>query len=162
MPQPPKARPPGPRTDPATRKATVVKNIEKTTTHRRVMARVVTWISAMSVAVAIAFGVASAQPASAAPPRAAVTVTSVAQPMTLYVAAAKPAASNAWGVTASKTWAFTQCIFAVGVPIGLVVAIATNPATWAYVLGYTPQPNLGGSINRYLSFVKSRCGYSLR
>lgn len=81
--------------------------------------------------------------------------------MTAHVGAVRPVTANAWGVTASKTWAFTQCIFAVGVPIGLVYAIATNPSVWAYVLGYSPKPNIGTSINRYLSFVKSRCGYAL-
>jgi hypothetical protein len=64
---------------------------------------------------------------------------------------------------AQKTWAFTQCIFGVGVPIGLGWSIVSNPALLAWFAGRGPLPaSAGGAAANYLAWIKGVCGYALR
>ncbi len=63
---------------------------------------------------------------------------------------------------AQKTWAFTQCIFGVGVPAGLGWSIVSNPGLLAWFAGRGPLPaGVGGAMAKYFSWIKRVCGYAL-
>jgi hypothetical protein len=70
--------------------------------------------------------------------------------------------SSAINLTWNKTVAFAGCITSVGVPIGIAWTIATNPAALAWILNRGPLPaSIGAPAYRYMSYVKSTCGYAL-
>lgn len=61
------------------------------------------------------------------------TNVSAPAPNVTYAAAGARQASSQWNVGAQKTAAFSKCISGVGVPIGLVAGLASNPLVWKYV-----------------------------
>lgn len=63
----------------------------------------------------------------------------------------------------NKTWAFVQCIFGVGVPIGVAWAMVADPALWAYFLRIGPLPASAGRWGyQYVNWLRNVCGYALR
>lgn len=70
-----------------------------------------------------------------------------------------PQDNNEW---LDKTAAFTECIFGVGVPIGVAWAVATNPALLMYVMRVGPLPvGVPKTTLDYVERIKSRCAYAL-
>lgn len=69
--------------------------------------------------------------------------------------------ANPWRQTAAKTWAFTQCIFGVGVPIGIAIVLATTPQFWSYVAGASPLPTWTHGAMKYGNTVKNRCRWAI-
>lgn len=62
----------------------------------------------------------------------------------------------------SKTWAFVQCIFGVGVPIGAAWAMVADPALWAYFLRIGPLPASAGRWGYgYVTWLRNVCSYAL-
>lgn len=101
----------------------------------------------------------AAQPATVAIAQAQSAPTP--QPIVAHVSTA-PAVHVALATPWSKTWAFTQCIFGSGVPIGLAIAIATTPSVLAWFAGRTINAPLGyGWAISYWKWLKSRCAYAL-
>lgn len=68
---------------------------------------------------------------------------------------------NPWRQTAAKTWAFTQCIFGVGVPIGIAISLAATPQFWGFVAGYSPLPTWTHGAMKYGNTVKQRCRWAI-
>lgn len=105
---------------------------------------------------------AQAAPISQAGSSSQTTNVPASTPNVSYAAAGARQASNQWGVGARKTAAFSKCISGVGVPIGLVAVLASNPLVWKYVLGRGPLPaSVGGTASKYLGAVKKNCAYAL-
>lgn len=69
--------------------------------------------------------------------------------------------ANPWRQTAAKTWAFAQCIFGVGVPIGIAWGLATTPQFWGWVAGFSPMPTWTTGAQRYGQAVKRNCRWAL-
>jgi hypothetical protein len=63
----------------------------------------------------------------------------------------------------SNKWAFARCVALVGIPFGIALAIAIDPAVSAWVLGAGLLPALIASrFGTYAEWIKSTCGGLLR
>jgi len=120
-------------------------------------------ILAVAVSVAPVFAIGPAVTASASIERGSITTGATNQ----AVAASTPTIANSPVASSAKPWgarmrAFTQCVFGVGIPAGVAVAIVTNPAVAAWIVRKGPWPaSVGGTASKYLGWIKSVCGYAL-
>lgn len=63
---------------------------------------------------------------------------------------------------AEKVKAFTQCIFAVGIPVGVALSLIGNPAAWSFIIGQGAKPLMvSPAMYNYMIWVKQRCSYAL-
>lgn len=151
-------------------------NSREATLLARAAARIIARAAALTMAVLVAAGPGVSQAAPTTAEHSAATGSTQAVPAelgkpsgSLNLAAAalvdsvkvssnRTAAASPW----SKTWAFTQCIFGTGVPIGLALGIATTPSVVAWFAGRAVNPPLAyGWATSYWYWLKSRCSYAL-
>jgi hypothetical protein len=108
---------------------------------------------AVSVALVIAVMglIGAGSPATAARPPAA-----------HHTAHAEAATLQDMGDVWAKSRAFAECILRIGVPSALLILIATNPATWAWVVrGAEPPWIVTVWAGQWAEKIKSVCRYAL-
>jgi len=129
-------------------------------------------VTALTVTALLTLGLGTIGASAAAPPTIEPAKVAVVQaqsglptahPVITQIAPASVAAPHVARATPwSKTWAFTQCIFGSGVPIGIALAIATTPAILAWFAGRAVNAPLGyGWAISYWKWLKGRCAYAL-